>query len=192
MKRNGFTLVEMLVALLIFGMLTAAGVSLLSFSVRAQETSDRTLGELSQLRRMAALLAADLGQAAPRLYRDERSYTRPAFSAEAQGAMRFVRGGWENHDGAARSGLQRVEYRLSGDRFERIFYPMVDGAAPSGPLVLADRVRRLTLRYRGPDGGWRDLWDPEDPRTLPRAVELVIETERQGAVRQLFLVGAGA
>jgi general secretion pathway protein J len=190
MKGNGFTLVEMLVALLIFGMLTAAGVSLLSFSVRAQETSDRSLGELSQVRRMGALLTTDLGQAAPRLYRNERGEVRPAFSTEAS-SMSFVRRGWENLDGSPRPSLQRVEYRLSGDRLERVHYPMVDGAAPADALVLASGLRRLTFRYRGADGGWRDSWSPQDPREMPRAVELMIETERLGALRQLFLVGAG-
>jgi general secretion pathway protein J len=187
---HGFTLVEMLVALLIFGMLTAAGVSLLSFSVRAQESSDQSLGELSKVRRIGALLTADLGQAAPRLYRNERGEVRPAFSTQTA-SLAFVRRGWENLDGAPRSSLQRVEYRLSGDRLERVHYPMVDGAAPADAVVLASDLRRLTFRYRAADGGWRDSWDPEDPRELPRAVELVMETERMGALRQLFLVGAG-
>ena len=41
--RNGFTLVEMLVSLLIFAMLAAAGVTLLSFSVRAQDVAETRL-----------------------------------------------------------------------------------------------------------------------------------------------------
>ena len=54
----------MLIALTIFGMLTAAGVALLSVSARTQETSDRLLAEFGQVRRLSALLSADLGQAA--------------------------------------------------------------------------------------------------------------------------------
>ncbi len=193
--RNGFTLVEMLVALLIFGMLTAAGVSLLSFSVRAQEASGRSLGDLSQLRRAGSQLNADFAQAVPRLYRDERGDVRRAFAGNVgseQNAVAFVRGGWENYDGAPRPSLQRVEYRLNGDRLERRHYPLVDGAAPLEPVVLASGVRGMSLRYRAADGGWRERWDPEDPRELPRAVELVMETARFGSLRQLFLVGVGA
>ena len=48
MKRNGFTLIEMLIALTIFGMLTAAGVALLSVTARTQETSDRLLAEFGR------------------------------------------------------------------------------------------------------------------------------------------------
>ena len=44
MKRQGFTLVEMLIALTIFGMLTAAGGTLLSVTARTQRLR-RLLGE---------------------------------------------------------------------------------------------------------------------------------------------------
>jgi len=191
---HGFTLVEMLVALLIFGMLTAAGVSLLSFSVRAQEASERSLGELSQLRRMSALLAADLGQVVPRLHRDEQGQVRAAFVGNpgAGQGIAFVRGGWENHHAAARPDLQRVEYRLEGDRLERRHYAMVDGAPPLDAHALASGVRALRFRYRNGEGAWLDDWAPEDPSALPRAVELLVETERYGSLRQLFLVGAAA
>jgi general secretion pathway protein J len=50
-KEAGFTLVELMVSLMIFGMLSAAGVALLSFSVRAQEAAESRLGDLAQLRR---------------------------------------------------------------------------------------------------------------------------------------------
>jgi general secretion pathway protein J len=78
MKRAGFTLVEMLIALAIFGMLTAAGVALLTLTVRTQETSNRLLGEVGELRRLDALLTADFALAAPRLSRDRDGNVRPA------------------------------------------------------------------------------------------------------------------
>ena len=188
--RNGFTLVEMLVSLTIFGMLAAAGVTLLSFSVRAQETSDARLGEVGELRRLGAMLAADLAQAAPRLYRDEAGRVRPAFSGDAA-AMSLVRRGWDNPGGAARASLQRVEYRLSEARLERVAYPMVDGAAAMAPAVIADGVKALRLRYRDREGQWRERWDPVRVADLPVAVELVADIEGRGAVRQLFLAGTG-
>jgi general secretion pathway protein J len=195
MRGNGFTLVELLVSLLIFGMLSAAGAALLSFSVRAQEAADERLGGLAALRRASALIAADLGQAAPRIHRDEAGAPRPAFvgGSGAGGALAIalVRRGWENVDAAPRASLQRVEYRLAGDRIERRAWPRVDGAAPAAPTILLDGVRRLRLRYRDRQGEWRERWDPTDPAELPVAVELVLDTEATGATRQLFLAGKG-
>lgn len=191
---NGFTLVELLVSLLIFGMLSAAGVALLSFSVRAQEVAGERLGDLAALRRTSALIAADLGQAAPRIHRDEAGLPRPAFvggSGEGGVAVAFVRRGWENVGAEPRASLQRVEYRLAADRLERRAWPRIDGSAPLATTVLLDGVRRLRLRYRDRQGEWRERWDPTDPAELPLAVELVLDTQATGTTRQLFLAGRG-
>jgi general secretion pathway protein J len=193
---RGFTLVELLVSLLIFGMLSAAGVALLSYSVGAQDSARIRLDELSSLRRVGALIGNDLAQAAPRLWRDEGGAVRAAFiggSGQTQGpALLFVRRGWENLDGSSRPSLQKVQYRLSDGRLERIGYPYVDGTAASAAVPLLERVRSLRLRYLGADGEWRERWDPAQPTLLPRAVEMVVDVGRGGSIRQLFLVGAAA
>lgn len=189
--RNGFTLIEMLIALVIFGMITAAGVTLLTLTVRTQETSQRLLDTMGTLRRTGALLNADLAQAAPRVHRNGDGQPVAAFTggngSEAL-LIAFVRRGWED-ESAFRSSLQRVEYRLRDGRLERWRYDAVDGAGHAVAMPLLQGVRRLQLRYRDRDGGWRERWDPTDPARLPVAVELVSDSEGQGQVRQLFLVG---
>ena len=184
MRRAGFTLVEMLIALTIFGMLTAAGVALLTLTVRTQETSGRLLAEVGEMRRLATLMTADLAQAAPRISRDRDGRPRPAFAGSALTLAVVRRGG---PDGA----LQRVEYRLNGGRLERLAYDRVDGESRAVAIPLLGDVRRLRLRYRDREGGWRDAWDPTDAALLPRAVELVSADSAHGTVRQLFLVGGG-
>jgi general secretion pathway protein J len=190
---RGFTLIEMLIALVIFGMITAAGVTLLTLTVRTQETSERLLDTLGAMRRTGALLNADLALAAPRIHRDGNGQPEPAFTGGNGGEallMAFVRRGWEDEN-AFRSSLQRVEYRLREGRLERWRYDAVDGEGRAVAMPLLQGVRRVQLRYRDRDGSWRDRWDPTDPARLPIAVELVSDSEGQGQVRQLFLVGSG-
>ena len=190
---EGFTLVELLVSLFIFGLLSAAGVALLSFSVRAQEAAEARLGDLAEFRRAGALLAGDLAQAAPRLARDGSGLARPAFhggSGEQSGvALAFVRRGWENLDDAPRASLQRVEYSVADGRLERRAYPRLDGAAPLAATTVVDGVRRIRLRYRDREGAWRERWDPTKTNELPRAVELILDAEGSGTTRQLFQTG---
>ena len=194
-KESGFTLAELLVSLFIFGLLSAAGVSLLTFSVRAQAAAEERLGHVAALRRTGALLAADLAQAAPRVSRDETGVARPAFTGgtgeESGPALAFIRRGWENVDDSPRPTLQKVEYRLVEGRLERRSYALVDGAAPMVDIALLEGVRRMRLRYRSKRGEWRGRWDPTQPAELPRAVELVIDVAGNGVTRQLFLAGAG-
>lgn len=191
---EGFTLVELLVSLLIFSMLASAGVGLLGFSVRAQEAAGDTLDRVAALRRVGAVLTADLAQATPRLVREETGERTQAFtgnmgSADAPGLI-FVRRGWSNGSEAPRASLQRVQYRLTGDRLERTVWPMLDGAPPGRAAALLTGVSTLTLRYRT-RGEWRDRWDPLRTDAMPDAVEMVVDIAGTGAVRQLFLVGGG-
>jgi general secretion pathway protein J len=188
---QGFTLIEMLIALVIFGMITAAGVTLLTLTVRTQETSERLLDTLGALRRTGALLNADLAQAAARVHRNGDGQPVAAFTGGNGGEallLAFVRRGWED-ESAFRSSLQRVEYRLRDGRLERWRFDAVDGAGRAVAMPLLEGVRSVQLRYRDRDGSWRDRWDPTDPARLPVAVELVSDSEGQGQVRQLFLVG---
>ena len=190
---NGFTLVELMVSLFIFGLLAAAGVGLLSFSVRAQEAAEARLGDLADLRRAGTLLAGDLAQAAPRMARDGTGTARAAFygvGGEQGGvALAFVRRGWENLDDSPRASLQRVEYSLVDGRLQRRVYPRLDGAAPLAATNLVDKVRRIRLRYRDREGAWRERWDPTKATELPKAVELVMDAEGSGTTRQLFQTG---
>jgi general secretion pathway protein J len=192
-RQEGFTLAELLVSLFIFGLLSAAGVGLLSFSVRAQEVADARLSDLADFRRAGALLAGDLSQAAQRMPRDEAGAARPAFhgvGGEQGGvALAFVRRGWENLDETPRASLQRVEYSFAEGRLERRVYPRLDGAAALPATIVVDKVRRIRLRYRDREGAWRERWDPTKATELPLAVELVMEAEGSGATRQLFQVG---
>lgn len=186
MKRAGFTLVEMLIALTLFGMLTAAGVALLTLTVRTQATSQRLLGEVGALRRLDSLLEADLGQATARISRDREGRARPALTGGAGDGvllLALVRGGNDEDP------LQRVEYRLRDGTIERVAFPRVDGDPPGVAAALLTGVRQVRLRYRDGDGVWQSSWASSDPTRLPRAVEMVSDSAAHGSVRALFLVG---
>lgn len=188
---HGFTLVEMLIALAIFGMLTAAGVALLSVSARTQETSDRLLAELGEIRRVSALMTADMAQAAPRLWRDGDGRPQRAFTGLPSGdaLLSFVRRGREIGEGLPT--LQRVGYRVEAGQLRRLAFDRVDGGGEAVAVPLLDGVRTIRLRYRDRNGAWSDDWQPSDGTRLPAAVELVTDTERHGLIRQVFVVGIG-
>ncbi len=191
--QNGFTLIEMMVALLIFAMLAAVGVSLLTFSVRAQAGMAQRLDAVADDQRMASLLASDLAQALPRITRDVIGANQPAFSGTngvgVAPVMRYVRGGWSNPDGQARASIQRVEIALNQGRLERRTYVMADGATAGPAMVLANDVENVRLRYRD-KGVWASAWQNPAPALLPRAVELIVKRKNQPALMMAFLVGA--
>jgi general secretion pathway protein J len=195
MKRGegGFTLIELIVALFIFAMLAAAGVSLLSFGVRAQAAATQRLEDTADLRRFSSLLASDLAQVLPRIARGPDGQPVRAFTGNDGRSdplvLGYVRGGWTNPDGATRAGIQRVDVTLSDGRLTRAAYPMVDGSVAPAGIVLADRVEQLTMRYRDRRGEWRPRWDNPLLDTLPAAVEMTVKRKGEPALVLAFVTG---
>jgi general secretion pathway protein J len=192
-KDSGFTLIELMVALFIFAMLAAAGVSLLSFGVRAQAAATQRLEDIADLRRFSTLLASDLAQALPRIARGPDGQPVRAFTGNDGRSdpllMGYVRSGWTNPDGAPRAGIQRVDVTFVDGRLTRTAYPMVDGSVAPAGVVLADRVEQLTMRYRDRKGEWRPRWDNALLDMTPAAVEMTVKRKGEPPLVLAFITG---
>ncbi|AEG48963.1 general secretion pathway protein J [Sphingobium chlorophenolicum L-1] len=193
--QSGFTLIELLVALTIFAMLAAAGVMLLGNGVSAQAQIKLRLDDMAAVQRAGGALAADLGQAVPRISRTEAGTLAPAFWSHREGEslpiLQFVRGGWDNLGDLPRPSLQKVEYWVRQGRLERRTYAQVDGAAGDDPAALLDHVEDIALRFRDARGDWREEWTPTQPDLMPRAVEMVVTRTGEPPVTLRFTVGPG-
>ena len=191
---KGFTLVEMLVALFIFSLLAAAGVTVMRFTVDNQVAVRGRMDRLGDMQRTRALLKSDLEQAAPRRTRDEAG--TPAAGAFGGGPppsalLAFSRRGWDNPDRAARGSLQYVEYRVEDGRLERRSRPALDGARLGEPQRLIDGVQSAEVEFLS-QGAWRPTWTSSSSVPMPQVVRLTLTLKSVGEVRQLFLLPGGA
>ena len=182
---NGFTLVELMVALAIFAMVSAAGVMLLRSSIDTQTAVAKRLGEGSGVTRLRAILGSELASAQPRPGRDASGNQRPAMLGTAS-RIAFVHAAG---DDPLAGRLARSTYSLDNGALVRSGSRQVDGATPSEPAALLREVTTLSFRYRSLDGGWSDAWSPDDPARLPRAVELSITRRGAAPLVLRFLVG---
>lgn len=190
MKRNGFTLVEMLVALGIFAMLAAAGVGVLRSSVGVQSSVDSRLTEMGGIARLNALLSSDLGQVVDRTSRASGG-ERPAFVGDSAG-MEFVATGRANLDGAARSELQRVRWRSEKGSLQRTGFEAVDGSDEGLASPMARDLSGVAFRYRMADGSWNSSFTSTEQQPLPTAVELTIAPLAGAPVVMVFALPLGA
>jgi general secretion pathway protein J len=164
---RGFTLVEMLVALLIFAVLAAAGVALLRSSVSTQQAVGEALADLGEAARLRLLLSSDLSQAVVRPVAGA-----PGGLAGDASSLTLARAYEPAERRSGEAGLQALRWSLDGDRLVRTSLGPEGGpAAP--PTVLARDLQGLAFRYRDRRGAWLGAWAPAagaDP--LPAAVEL--------------------
>ncbi len=206
MRRNsGFTLLEVLIAVAIFALISAMAYGALNQSLR---TRDRVEAERQYWNALALVflrLEDDIGQARARGVRDNGGATLPPFvgqptDSRAVGApnMELTRAGVPVFGEGVRSDLQRVGYRLADGVLMRLAWAELDRApqsqAQEAPL-LTD-VEELRLRFFSAAGRWEERWPPgadsfgKPPAgsELPRGVEMTIRLTDRGEITRLFLV----
>ncbi len=194
MTSRGFTLVEMLVALLAFSLLSAAAVALLNLTLRNGESFAQSTSAIQELQTTRALMKADFSQIAVRPVRDAlggRAQSSFAKGRDGKVLLSFVRRGWDNPDGAeSRSSLQYVEYALVEKVLVRRARVYLD-ANPGTPIMtraMLSGVEDVAVSFLD-DGKWSEQWRPvSETRDLPNAVGLTLELADLGEVRQDFLM----
>ena len=193
-SRAGFTLVEVMVSLLIFALIAAAGAAVLGLAIDNRFAIKATAVRTADLQRMRGLLRADLGLASARRSRGPtgRPVPQPMIGQVQPGdpVLVLTRAGWTNPGEQPRPSLQRVEYRLVADRLERRVASHLDGARPGPPQVLYRGVHDLTVAFVK-DGQEAPAYIATAERPLPDAVRLRMTLDGYGPLEQLFLVGGG-
>ncbi len=197
----GVTLLEVMIALLIIAMLSTAGVAILSTTLGFKEQFDAAEARLRQLELARAVIKTDLAQIVLRPTRDETGARREylaVIGSDVPGApmMAFTRAGWENPDGReARGSVAYVEYFVRDDALIRRSGARVDAHSqtPFVERTLLSGVSSVDVAS-SLEGRWYAAYALEAGENaedeLPEMVELTMELEGVGPLRQLFLTGA--
>ncbi len=177
-RDRGFTLVEALLALAIFGViaiLAYRGTSALT------EGEARLSTEAARWRSLEALFTrfeADIRQAVPRSVRAGDAQ-EPAWlatgTADGNSALVFTRAGSEFNDEPQPAG-QRVGYRMRDGSVEIAYWARLDHPAEARPAVftLLRDVAGFRLEYLTRHGQWTDRWPLLGEADLPRAARLTL------------------
>lgn len=195
----GFTLIEVLVAMAIFGLLSVLAYTTLGRTLDNAEFLTERMERLEAVQRSVRFLSDDLMQAAPRPVRGELgdSYA-PAISTSLTGnfALELTHGGWGNPVGLPRGTLQRSAYRIEDGRLVRYRWNVLDRTFSNEPVatVLLDGVDSLAFHFLQANGEWSDTWPPQGApaglgmRARPRAVEFVLTLADEGEISRLIEV----
>jgi len=138
---HGFTLVEVLISIFIFSLISVASVGALTSSLQGKARLNESLNDLSKLQHMRALVSSDMSSIIKRQNRDLLGGFDPVFlSGGPDNLIEFTRSGRDNPGFlAVRSDLQRVSYVFESDRLIRRV--MVH----ENPSAQGDTVDRILL-----------------------------------------------
>lgn len=198
-RSRGFTLVEILVALAIFGVLSLLAYQTLALSMTNAEILEDRMNRLQAIQQTMRLLGRDIVQAAPRPIRDPlNDEQRPAFLVNPSGefALEVTHAGWPNPAGMPRSTLQRSAYRIEDGVLVRAYWTVLDSTLNNQPLVteLLDEVESIVFRFFVGGGQWTEEWPPTGVGggnasvVRPRMVEVVLTLADEGEIIRYFEV----
>ena len=198
-KARGFTLIEVLVALAVFGVMTVLAYQALGQSLSNADLLTARLDRIRAVQRTISMLGRDLTQASPRPVRDflgDGFLPSMRTSRDAEFALELTRGGWPNPAGLPRGTLQRVAWRIEDGELLRYHWRVLDPTLSDEPVItqLIDDVDSILFRYRTHGGEWTEQWPPLGAqgavaeRIRPQIVEVVLTLPDEGEIRRFFEV----
>lgn len=200
-RPNGFTLIEVLVAMAIFGVLTILAYSALGQTLSNADMLNERMDRLQAVQRTMRYLSNDLGNASPRPVRNELGdgYL-PAVMVSASNpfALAVTHGGWSNPAGLARSTQQRSVYLLEDGRLFRIYHTVLDATFSNNVVSteILDGVESIEFLLYQDNGQISVQWPPLGGQgssglsLRPRAVEIILRLEGDGEIRRLIEIAS--
>ena len=191
---KGFTLLEVLIAIAIFSMISMSSFTIFNTVLKSDESSKIRTDRINELQRGFLLIERDLLQIAKRTIRlngeeplDDFLYTDSNSFSTSDSTLAFVRHGWTNPGLLLpRSSMQSVAYQLTDETLERLHFNFVDAVQGQEPKVrkLITDVEELNFEFFY-DQKWQNKIKK---KSLPQAIAIELITKDYGLIRREFLV----
>ncbi|MCH8098977.1 MAG: type II secretion system minor pseudopilin GspJ [Proteobacteria bacterium] len=198
---RGFTLIEVMVAMAIFGVMTVLAYMSLGQTLANAALLTARMDRLQAIQRTMRFIGNDLLTAAPRPVRSELgdSYL-PAVQVTASNdyLLAITHGGWPNPAGLPRSTMQRSVYLLQEDKLLRVYNTVLDATYSNNAIAteILDGVVSLEFRLLQDNLETINQWPPLGAQgayalqVRPRAVEIILTLEDEGEIRRLIEVAS--
>lgn len=188
-KHQGFTLLELLIAMVIFSFMTVMAYGALNNILTSNEVITKQEQRLKEIQRAMMIIDRDLHQIVSRPRQSGYNQPTQAFIAgpDNDGLLEFTRAGNPNPMGLVRSSLQRVQYDVQDKNLIRKSWSLVDHieAEPVVMPLLKD-VESLKFRFLDKENNWKNSW--EEKVLVPRAIEMTLEHKHWGKIVRLISI----
>ena len=198
---HGFTLLELLVAVAVFAVLSAMAYGGLRNVIDNSQQTDIAMQRLQQVQLAMVKISRDFTQLSQRNIRDEYGNTNNYILAgEGDDVfIEFSRGGRRNPAEMLRSHLLRVAYKFEDNTRSRLHWPQLDRTQEMEPYesVLLEEVENASIRFLDNNNEWHNEWPPLDATgqadgstVVLSAIEFTLELQDWGEIVRLFLVNS--
>jgi len=198
---RGFTLLEMIIVVLVFAIMSVMAYGGLNSVLRARQVLKGTLDRTTEMQKAYLRLRGDFQNLRNRPIRGNFGDVEPALYVTRDGFVEFTRGGWRNPLYLPRSSMERVAYAYDEKQkaLLRSSWRVLDRVEDSAPtsVTLLEHVDSVKWRFLDQSRQWQDQWPPASTSRSdagesapPMAVELSLKTTDWGELRFVFRPGA--
>lgn len=186
-RQHGVTLLELLVVVTVFSIMSAAAYSSLQSSLKAEENFGAAMKDLEAVQMSMALFQRDVMQLSPRSIRDAFGDGEASLVLFNGRELIFTRGGNLSSLRLDRPELMRVAWSLQDGQLSRSYWRRLDNTQGEQPLsaALLDNVSNLQIRVLDLENNWHLDW-PMAQNVRIRALEITLELEGWGEIRRLL------
>ncbi len=191
--QNGFTLLEVLVAITIFSIMSVTALTGMKSIMDAQQKVEQVDGVITALQRSLFYLDQDFQFIINRDVRGAYGSTQPSLQAGASVTELILMTvmNRKNPLKQARSSLMRVGYHLEDETLIRKSYQQLDGASEeqSAQRVLLTEIEEVQIRFLDESNSWQSYWPPPSASAgsnFPKAIEINLVHKQMGKITRLF------
>lgn len=192
-KSSGFTLIEILVALMIFTIIAMMMTGALRTVIDAQSGAERNAERLRELQIVLVRMSRDIEQTVNRPVKTKDGHDASAFFGSAKG-FAFTHGGLagESHQQQV---LQRTQYLWSQNGLWRLVWDVLDQAANSPApkqRLLIPHIIDANFEYLDEKNTYHKDWPTSGNgnQILPKAVKMNLTIEKWGKLSQTYVIPA--
>lgn len=197
-RQHGFTLLELLVAMAVFALISVTVYSGLSHTASMRGLLHDRYDRLAELQRVLAYVERDLLQAVARPVKSPFGDMEPALKLLDAKDVTFTRTGAEGDLSATpQSSLLRLQYVLQDSALTRVIYSVLDRAQDSKlyPRQLIGGLAKFQVQALHNDE-WRNEWPlsdnsakPDDSLSqLPSVLRVTIESKDGYTLRRTIVL----
>lgn len=195
-RMKGFTLLEILIALFVFSILSLIMAGGLRSVINAQTGTEENAERLRNLQFVLLMMSRDVEQALNRPVVLTTGREEPAFIGSPT-SFTFTHSGFANPNAAAaHSVFQRTRYEWQNSAIWRTTWPVLDQAPQTKPHArqLLEAVSDAHFEYLDQTGRFQSRWpvEGESKQPLPKAVRINMTITNWGTISQLYVIPAQA
>ncbi len=181
---RGYTLLELLIAVVVTALVAGAGYAGLNAISRATASHRQEVLKLEAIQWFVSRLDRDLFHAINRPVRNDAGVQAALIGTST--TLSLTHSGLPNPLRQARSELQRVNWVLAENSVHRYTSPLLDGPVTTvSAAPLLNDISALSIEYLGSGNHWHASWPAGTENALPRAVRYRLEISGFGTLERL-------